>query len=272
MLVFPKAKINLGLRITGKRADGFHDIETVFYPVGLSDALEMVAGSENSGEDLLTVTGLKLSVGPEDNIVLKAIRRLREAYQFPRLRIHLHKNIPAGAGLGGGSSDAVCALKTIKRIFGLPVSTAELKLIAASLGSDCPFFIDCQPSFASGRGEILTPAGTLLDGFHIVLLNPGILINTGEAYDKCLPAMPDSSLADLINRPVSEWKDLIFNDFEKTIFLSHPEINEIKQALYDSGAVYSSMSGSGSSVYGIFKGKPSVIRKIRKLVIFTGEL
>lgn len=272
MLVFPKAKINLGLRITGKRADGFHDIETVFYPVGLSDALEMVAGNENSDNDILTVTGLKLPVGPEDNIVLKAVSRLREAYPFPGLRIHLHKNIPAGAGLGGGSSDAVCALKTIKRIFGLTVSTGELKLIAVSLGSDCPFFIDCQPSFASGRGEILTPAGTLLDGFHIVLLNPGILINTREAYDKCLPAMPDTSLADLINRPVSKWKDLIFNDFEKTIFLSHPEISEIKQALYDSGAVFSSMSGSGSCVYGIFKGKPSVNRKIRKLVIFTGEL
>lgn len=271
MLVFPKAKINLGLRITGKRSDGYHDIETVFYPIGLSDALEMVANPKGSG-DKLTLTGSELPGRKEDNIVLKAVSKLREAFPIPFLNIHLHKIIPAGAGLGGGSSDAAFMLRALNKMFSLSLSADELKVIASSLGSDCPFFIDCQPAFASGRGEILTPADNVLEGFYTVLLIPGISISTKEAYENCLPAKPENSLRNLIDMPVAEWKDLIVNDFEKTIFIGHPEIKAIKETLYRTGAIYSSMSGSGSTVYGIFNEKPVIPVKLRKLVIYEGIL
>lgn len=269
MLVFPKAKINLGLRITGKRSDGYHDIETVFYPIGLSDALELVANPKGSG-DKLTVTGSELPGRKEDNIVLRAVSKLREAFPIPFLNIHLHKIIPAGAGLGGGSSDAAFMLRALNKMFSLSLSADELKAIAAGLGSDCPFFIDCQPAFASGRGEILTVVDNVLDGFYTVLLIPGISISTKEAYENCLPAKPENSLRNLIDMPVSEWKDLIVNDFEKTIFIGHPEIKAIKQTLYRTGAIYSSMSGSGSTVYGIFNEKPVIPVNLRKLVIYEG--
>jgi 4-diphosphocytidyl-2-C-methyl-D-erythritol kinase len=272
MLAFPKAKINLGLRITGKRPDGYHDIETVFYPVSLSDALEMVADLEGSGKDTLNLTGYRLPGRKEDNIVLRAVSRLREIFPVPYLRIHLHKNIPAGAGLGGGSSDAASMLRTINRIFGLSLSVDELKVIAAGLGSDCPFFIDCQPAFASGKGEILTPVGNVLAGYYAVLVNPGISISTREAYDNCIPSKPERLLSELINSPIQEWKELIVNDFEKTVFVRTPQIREIKQTLYSSGAIYSSMSGSGSSVYGIFSEKPVIPGNLRRFVIHEGNL
>lgn len=271
MLVFPKAKINLGLRITGKRPDGYHDIETVFYPVGLTDALELVSDPKSPG-DMLTVTGSELPGRKEDNIVLRAVSTLRDAYPIPFLNIHLHKIIPAGAGLGGGSSDAAFMLRALNKMFRLSLSVDELKAIAAGLGSDCPFFIDCQPAFASGRGEILTAVNNVLDGYYTVLLNPGISISTKEAYDNCSPEKPERSLRKLIEIPVSEWKDLIVNDFEKTVFIGHPEIKLIKQTLYSSGAIYSSMSGSGSTVYGIFEEKPVIPVNLRKYVIYEGIL
>jgi 4-diphosphocytidyl-2-C-methyl-D-erythritol kinase len=272
MLVFPKAKINLGLMITGKRSDGYHDIETVFYPVGLCDALELVRDKTGNGNDILTITGYALPGRSEDNIVLKALKKLRETFSIPTLRIHLHKNIPAGAGLGGGSSDAACMLQALKRIFELPLGKEELKMIAGGLGSDSPFFIDCQPAFAAGRGEILTPLCSFLSGFHIVLANPGIQVSTKEAYEGCVPLMPEVSLYETIRRPVDEWKNVLFNDFEKSLFVRYPEIMAIKAKLYDSGAIYSSMSGSGSTVYGIFNKKPDISDTLSKLVIYQGEL
>jgi 4-diphosphocytidyl-2-C-methyl-D-erythritol kinase len=272
MLVFPKAKINLGLNITGRRDDGYHDIETIFYPVGLCDALEAVAGEGGSETDILNVTGYGLKVAPEDNIALKAIKILRQHRPFPMLRINLHKVIPAGAGLGGGSSDAACMLRIIDRMFSLNIPDETLKEIALQLGSDCPFFIDSRPSFAKGRGEILEPVAPVLKGFHIVLLNPGIQVSTREAYESCEPSVPDNSLKDLVNRPVGEWKNLIGNDFEKTVFRKYPLIGDLKAALYSSGSLYSSMSGSGSTVYGIFAGKPSIPDRLRDYVIFSGTL
>jgi len=272
MLVFPKAKINLGLRITGRRPDGYHDIETLFYPVNLCDALELVSDPGQPGKDTLSVSGIEIPGMAEDNIVLKAVRRLREDFPVPYLRIHLHKNIPSGAGLGGGSSDAAFILKAVNRTFSLGLSAPDLKNIAAGLGSDCPFFVDCLPSFASGRGEILTPAGTILEDYYAVLLNPGIKISTREAYGNCSPSKPPTPLHTLVKRPVNEWKEIIVNDFEKTVFPFHPEIKEIKQALYSSGAVYSSMSGSGSTVYGIFKEKPVIPGDLRRLIIHEGSL
>ena len=272
MLVFPKAKINLGLNITGKRDDGYHNIETIFYPVGLCDALEVVAGAGPPERDILKVTGYGLEVEPEDNIALKAVQRLRQIKHIPSLRIHLHKAIPAGAGLGGGSSDAAGILRTVDRMFRLNLPDEMLRKIALELGSDCPFFIDSRPAFATGRGELLEPVGSILNGFHIVLLNPGIRVSTREAYENCEPAIPEKPLKDLINSPVPGWKDLIRNDFEKTVFRKYPLIAGLKAALYDSGSLYSSMSGSGSTVYGIFAGKPDLDGRLREYLIFSGSL
>jgi 4-diphosphocytidyl-2-C-methyl-D-erythritol kinase len=272
MLVFPKAKINIGLSITGKRSDGYHNIETIFYPVSLCDALEIVVNTKGSDRDVLTLTGYDLPGSAEENLVIRSVRKLRESFSIPFLKIHLHKSIPSGAGLGGGSSDAAFMLKTLDKLFGLSLSTDKLKSIASGMGSDCPFFIDCQPSFAYGRGEILVPVSSVLSGFYGVLLNPGISVSTKEAYDNCLPSVPGTSLNELINRPVTEWKELVINDFEKTIFKRHPQIKMIRQALYDTGAVYSSMSGSGSVVYGIFNERPVIPDTFKKLVIFNDWL
>ena len=272
MLVFPKAKINLGLRITGKRPDGYHDIETLFYPVGLCDALEIVRGPHGSEKDILTITGNSIPGTPDDNIVLKSVRKFRETFPFPWLTIHLHKTIPVGAGLGGGSSDAASTLRTINRIFGLSVGTQKLKDIAAGLGSDCPFFIESVPAFASGRGEILTPAPFILNGYYIVLANPGIQAGTREAYAECKPALPDTSLMELVNRPVEEWKDIVVNDFEEILFPKYPLIKKLKSAFYASGALFSSMSGSGSTVFGIYSEKPLIPEFLAKYVIFEAPL
>ena len=214
MIVFPKAKINLGLRITEKRADGYHNIETIFYPVGLCDALEFVVSDSTPGNDDLTVSGLPVSISPEENIVMKAVKRLREDYSFPFLRMHLHKAVPTGAELGGGSSDAACMLKSLNRHFHLAISDNVLKSIALETGSDCPFFIDGDVSFATGRGEILQPASPVLSGYYLLLLNPGIGINTAEAYRNCRPMAPSASLLRL-----SEYKIFPFVYFK----LNQPE-------------------------------------------------
>jgi 4-diphosphocytidyl-2-C-methyl-D-erythritol kinase len=272
MIVFPKAKINLGLRITGKRPDGYHDIETLFYPVSLSDALEFVVSAEPLEKDILTVTGINTGSDPEDNLVIKTARKLREKYSFPLLKIHLHKVIPVGAGLGGGSSDAAHLLKAINSYFGLFIDEQNLKATALEMGSDCPFFIDDIPAFASGRGEILKPIRPVLTGYSLLLLNPGIGINTREAYQNCRPEHPSTSLLQLIDRPVTEWKELIINDFEDYAFKRYPLIGDIKKELYNSGAIFSSMSGSGSTVYGIFTEKPKVPDKLKDFVIFEGVM
>lgn len=272
MLVFPKAKINLGLRITGRRPDGYHDIETLFYPVGLCDALEIVRAPHGSEKDILTITGNLIPGTPDDNIVLHSVRKLRETYPVPWLTIHLHKKIPSGAGLGGGSSDAASTLRTINRIFSLSIDTQKLKDIAATLGSDCPFFVESIPAFASGRGEILTPAPFLLKGYYVVLANPGIQAGTREAYSNCRPALPETSLEEIVSRPVKEWKESVVNDFEEILFPKYPVIKELKSAFYASGAVFSSMSGSGSTVFGLYSEKPALPEFLAKYVIFEAFL
>lgn len=273
MVVFPKAKINIGLRITGKRNDGYHNIETVFYPVSLCDALEFVVPAAHDGKDILKVTGISVGVSPEENIVMKAVMKLRDKYSFPRLSIHLHKAIPNGAGLGGGSSDAACMMKSINRHFNLLIGNKELKSIALDIGSDCPFFIEGDPAFASGRGEILEPISPVLSGYYLLLLNPGVNINTGEAYQNCIPETPSASLLQLASLEITKWKDLIFNDFEELAFKKYPVIKKIKDDLYTTGALFSSMSGSGSSVYGIFSKKPeSLPGHLRPLIIWEGAV
>lgn len=270
MIVFPKAKINIGLRIIRKRADGYHDIETLFYPVALCDALEFVTLTEPNDTDILTVSGINTGSDSEGNLIIKAIRKLRENHTFPFLRIHLHKAIPVGAGLGGGSSDAACMLKALNRHFRLSIDERFLKALALESGSDCPFFIDGTPAFATARGEILTPVRPVLAGYYLLLLNPGIGINTREAYQNCRPGIPSASLYNLVDRPITEWKEVITNDFENYAFNKHPLIGEIKDELYNSGALFSSMSGSGSSVYGIFPEKLSVPGTLKDFVIYEG--
>lgn len=274
MVTFPRAKINIGLRITEKRQDGFHNIETLFYPLPFCDALEFVVAENQENGDLLTVTGLETGGNPEDNLVMKAVKKLRENYSFPYLEMHLHKGIPAGAGLGGGSSDAAYILKGINRCYALNLDNDMLRSIALELGSDCPFFIDAVPAFATGRGEKLVSCEKqVLSNYYIVLLNPGINVNTREAYQNCSPEMPEQQLSDIIyNYPPEKWKDLIINDFEDYAFSRFPLIGILKQELYKSGAIFSLMSGSGSSVYGIYNGRHPLPEKLKKHIIWQGLL
>lgn len=268
MIVFPNAKINIGLRITAKRSDGYHDIETVFYPVRLSDALEFVVSGQSIEKDFLTVSGIDTGSRPDNNLVIKTTVILRGKRAFPFLKIHLHKAIPVGSGLGGGSSDAACLLKVINRHFGLHIDEPDIRTLALEIGSDCPFFISCIPSLASGRGEILTPVKPVLSGYYLVIINPGVSINTVEAYQNCRPEVPLTSLSQLIERPVIEWQNLIFNDFEDFAFKKYPVLADIKKELYYSKAIFSLMSGSGSSVYGIFSEKPDLSLKLKDFVIW----
>ncbi len=272
MVIFPKAKINLGLRITGRRSDGYHDLETLFYPVGLRDALEFTLAGDKNGRDYLTLTGIDIGGDSNDNIILKALAMLRRKFQVPGLSIHLHKAIPHGAGLGGGSSDAAYFLKSLNSYFSLGMNAVQLHELALETGSDCPFFIEAEPAFAKGRGEKLEPAKHVLSGYYLVLVNPGVIISTREAYGNCRPEVPAESLALLTGRDISEWKNRVLNDFEEYAFTKHPEIKKIKDEFYRNGAVFSLMSGSGSSVYGIYPSEPSLSGIIRKHMIWKGKL
>lgn len=272
MVIFPKAKVNIGLRITGKRSDGFHNLETIFYPVCLRDAIEFVVPGKPLKRDEISVTGLFSDPDPANNLVMKAVRKIREINDIPFLKIHLHKAIPVGAGLGGGSSDAANMLRALNRYFNLEIGNNRLKEISLELGSDCPFFIDSLPAFAQGRGELLKPLKPLSKQFYLLLINPGIHINTGEAYGFCTPKQPDTTLPELYERDISEWRDLIINDFEEPIFSKYPQIAELKMKVNEMGALYSSMSGSGSTVYGIFSGRPVIPESIRKHVIYSDIL
>jgi 4-diphosphocytidyl-2-C-methyl-D-erythritol kinase len=272
MITFPKAKINLGLRITGKRPDGFHDIETVFYPVPLSDALEFVESNSSSNKDDLVVTGMHISAPYDHNLVIKAIRKLRENFTFPFFRIHLHKGIPSGAGLGGGSSDAAVILKAVNKCYRLSINDETMRQYALEIGSDSPFFLNPVPSFATGRGEILKPIEPFLEGYFLLLLNPGISISTRDAYMNCQPVKAEKNIKSFFYERPSEWKEFIVNDFEEYVFRLHPEVRELKDLLYKTGALYSSMSGSGSTVYGIFEAKPQIPEQLKKHLIFEGNL
>ncbi len=272
MVIFPKAKINIGLRITERRDDGYHNLQTIFYPINLSDILEFVVPSEKPGRDLFTMTGIPMVMDPEENLVMKALWRMREFCRIPHLKIHLHKIIPAGAGLGGGSSDAASFLKVLNRYFCFNLSENKLKEVALSLGSDCPFFIDGQPVYAEGRGEIMSPVDNLPDGLFLVLLKPGFNIGTREAFAGCRPYKSDSTPADHYGSDMSLWKNLFVNDFEESLIPLHPVLGEIKKALYEMGALFSSMTGSGSAVYGIFNSKPDIPGHLRGYLIYSGIL
>jgi 4-diphosphocytidyl-2-C-methyl-D-erythritol kinase len=261
MVSFPHCKINLGLRILRKREDGYHDLETVFYPVPVNDVLEVISrndGSQESGvrsQDSvrLNQTGLPVDGNPKDNLCLKAYYLLKKEFPLlPSIQMHLHKNIPMGAGLGGGSSDGAFALKLLNEKFVLNLNTEQLTDFASELGSDCPFFIQNKPCFGSGRGEELQPIELDLSIYSFLIISPGIHISTALAFSKINPAIPAHSIKDIIRKPLSTWKDELFNDFEESVFDEYPEIRNIKNELYKYGAIYASMTGSGSSVFGLF--------------------
>lgn len=248
MVVFPNAKINIGLAVTEKRADGYHNIETVFYPVKVYDALEVIE-SPVSG---FSSSGIAVP-GDDNNLCLKAWSLLRDRYQLPPVKIHLHKNIPVGAGLGGGSADAAFTLKLLNRFFKLGLSEDELETLARQLGSDCAFFIRNEPAFAFGKGDEFGAVALDLSDYYLALVMPPVQVPTAEAYQGTNPEKPANSLQILINTPVDQWKHTISNDFEKSIFSRFPLIASVKEELYRQGALYASMSGSGAAVYGIFK-------------------
>jgi len=253
MIVFPNCKINLGLKIIAKRADGFHDLETVFYPVALKDAMELMHNTTRINEIEFTGTGLTVGGNAADNLCVKAYQLLKKDLpQLPPVKIHLHKAIPMGAGLGGGSADAAFMLKALNDKFRLGISQPQLIQYALQLGSDCPFFIKNKPCFASGRGEILEEISVDLSGYKIILVNPGIHINTGWAFSNIRPAPSVRSVKEIIQQPLDSWRTELENDFEVPVFIAHPEIKEIKGSLYRQGAIYASMSGSGSTVFGVF--------------------
>ena len=254
MICFPNAKINLGLNVVNKRKDGYHNLETVFYPLKIHDALEIVP-NEALPEDTLFQSGLQVEGSPSENLAIKALRLMRQQYDFPTLEVHLLKKIPFGAGLGGGSADASFMLRLINDTFHLGANDEELAKLALQLGADCPFFIYNRPLFATGIGEVFEEVQVSLENYYFVLVKPDVHVSTKDAFGGISPQVPTLSLKEIIQLPVEEWKSVMVNDFEKTVFTKHPEIAKVKEEMYTSGAVYASMSGSGSSVYGIFDKK-----------------
>ena len=273
MLVFPNAKINLGLNITEKRPDGYHNLETIFYPIPVDDALEVNILHEKNEKYRLHQAGLEIAGEAESNLVVKAYKLLDKEYNLPPIDIHLFKHIPSGAGLGGGSADAAFMLKLLNEKFNLGLEDEALETYAASLGADCAFFIKNQPIYAEGIGNIFSPIQLSLKGYQVWLVKPDIFVSTREAFSQIRPHNPDMSLKELIQLPVKEWKGRMINDFEESVFPQFPAIGEIKEEMYRQGALYASMSGSGSSVYGIFKAD-TILPEVdfgEKAFVFKGE-
>jgi len=250
VLFFPNAKINIGLNIVSKREDGYHNLETIFYPIGWKDVLEIIPSSSPG----FCCTGIAVDGG--ENLCEKALKLLKAEYDIPDVFIHLHKNIPTGAGLGGGSSDAAFTLMGLNQQFNLGISNEELKSYALRLGADCPFFIKNTPSFAGGIGEELVPVNLDLKGYYLVVVKSDIFVSSSEAFSGVTPKQSSISLIDEIQKPLSDWR--LKNDFEDSIFEHHPKLSAIKNILSGAGATYTSMSGSGSSIYGIFSSIPTL--------------
>jgi 4-diphosphocytidyl-2-C-methyl-D-erythritol kinase len=256
MIKFPEAKINLGLYVTGKRDDGYHNIETVFYPIGFSDILEVLPNWRGKpGTIDLSLSGLPIEGSPETNLVYKAYHLINSLFELPAVTVCLYKCIPTGAGLGGGSADGAAMLLMLDEMFSIRLGYETHAYLALQLGSDCPFFLDPVPSFASGRGEVLREANVSLKGLHLQVYHPGAGIATSGAFRHVKIGQPSVPLAQIETRPVSEWKDFVGNAFESHAFEEMPEIHQIKEALYNSGALYTAMTGSGSAVYGLFDHK-----------------
>lgn len=254
MVCFPPCKINLGLNVLRKRSDGYHDIETCFYPVAWTDILEVIPSKAFA----FTSSGDAIPGDASDNLCVRAYRLLEKDYSLPPVQIHLHKLLPTGAGLGGGSSDAAWTLRALDEMFNLKLTKEELKHKAAALGSDCAFFIDDQPMLGSGRGEVLTPIDVSLKGMYLAIVKPEVHISTAQAYAGVVPHVPPDSLVDVLRGGFDSWRTHLKNDFEISVFHKFPVVGEVKHALYRAGAVYACMSGSGSAVFGIFTDKPEL--------------
>ena len=249
MITFPNAKINLGLNIVSKREDGYHNIESCFYPIPWHDSLEVIEAASFAFHSY----GLDIPGDSSTNLCVKAYELLKADFDIPPVEIHLLKNIPMGAGLGGGSADGAFTLKMLNELFSLGLTDLKLETYCLKLGSDCPFFIKNQPAIATGRGEHLQLIDLDLSGYYLAIHNPGIHVSTREAYAGVTPKKAGTSISDLINTPIQQWKVKLINDFEASIFPNHPEIEQLKNEMYNAGAIYASMTGSGSTVYGLFE-------------------
>lgn len=259
MIDFPCAKINLGLNITEERADGYHNLETVFFPIPICDALEIKTMDERFPSNVacdLKVTGNNVCCNENDNLIVKAYNMIAADFEIPRVHAHLYKNIPSEAGLGGGSSDAAYMIRLLDQRFRINIGNAEMEKYAARLGADCPFFITAEPSYAEGIGEILSPVNITdnnLEGYSLVVVKPQIAVSTKEAFSSITPRKPLMCCREIVAQPIETWKDALCNDFEESVFGIYPQLNDIKNRIYTLGAAYAQMSGSGSSLFGIFK-------------------
>ncbi|MCE7863169.1 MAG: 4-(cytidine 5'-diphospho)-2-C-methyl-D-erythritol kinase [Bacteroidetes bacterium CHB5] len=268
MVSFPHCKINLGLHIVAKRDDGYHNIETCFYPVPRTDILEVIKATQFE----FTTSGLPVAGLPEQNLCVKAYRLLVNDFKLGPVKIHLHKILPMGAGVGGGSADAAFILRTLNSLFQLKLSQDQLKSYALELGSDCAFFLQDQPMLAEGRGEVLSAAPVNLKGKYLVLVKPNVHVATADAYAGVVPAKPAHKLIDILQQPLPSWREQLVNDFETSIFKKFPELADLKMQLYNHGAGYASMSGSGASVFGIFDAPVDLRRKFNNVDYWAGTL
>ena len=262
MITFPLAKINLGLNVVERRPDGYHNLQTVFMPVPLTDALEvheMDAAFPSEVDCDLKVTNIAVEGDEQRNLVVRAYNMLKAEFpDMPRVHAHLRKDIPTQAGMGGGSSDCAAMLLLLNRMFSLGLTQQQLIDRAAQLGADCPIFILNRPAYAEGIGEKLTPIELSLQDYYLAIVRPNIPVPTKEAFSRITPHMPAKNCLDIVRQPIDTWRHELVNDFEESVFALHPEIGAVKQRLYDLGAVYAAMSGSGSALFGIFKKEPAL--------------
>lgn len=278
MITFPCAKINLGLNIVGKRADGYHELQTVFYPLKLTDSLKIECVNDNYQSETrceLNVSGIPIVCTEQNNLVVKAYNLIAKDYVLPRIHTHLCKNIPSQAGLGGGSSDATYMIRLLNKMFNLNMGSAKMERYAMQLGADCAFFVTSKPKYATGIGEIMTPinyALNNLDNFFIGIVKPAIAVSTQEAFTHIRPKTPKKCCNDIIYQSIDTWRDELTNDFEKPIFAIHPELKDIKSRLYNLGAIYAQMSGSGSTIFGIFNKRIDLSTEFKNMFTFFGKL
>ena len=283
MLSFPSCKINIGLQLTERRLDGFHNLLSAFYPVGWTDVLEIIPAAlgENETDQLVdselvtfTTSGLPIPGDPRParNLCVRAHHRLKADFDLPPVQMHLHKIVPIGAGLGGGSADAAATINLLNEQFGLGLTVAQREDYARELGSDCAFFIQNKPQYCVEKGDVFEPLDLDLTGFHILLVYPNLAISTAEAYAGVVPRQPSVPLRALLEAPIEQWRDTVYNDFEDSLFPKYPLLAEIKAQLYDAGAIYASLSGSGSTLYGIFDAPPNLPPPFSRYTVWQGQL
>jgi 4-diphosphocytidyl-2-C-methyl-D-erythritol kinase len=274
MIAYPNAKINLGLHVVNKRPDGYHQIETVFYPIALSDILE-IAEVHDKGKNQachFEQTGIPIDLPAGENICVKAYELLSGRYPLPSVKMHLHKIIPVGSGLGGGSSDGTATLILLNSMFNLGIDPYGMASLALQLGSDCPYFVFNEPMLATGRGEVLTSLKISLEKYFLLIVHPGFPVSTRWAYEHVLPSMQRIPLSERIAEPVYNWKDRLINQFEEAVFHQYRDIKHLRDTLYQMDAVYASLSGSGSAVYGLFNNRPRIPREMSPYFTWVEKL